>query len=76
MARIGEILRAVTDTVHDPFTSDISGLDAAAPTDAVELADGARFDLVAGAVRTRLGDRAVRMLACNGSSPSACMVER
>lgn len=69
MARIGEILRAVTDTVHDPFTSDISGLDAAAPTDAVELADGARFDLVAGAVRKRLGDHEVRMLAYNGSIP-------
>jgi FtsP/CotA-like multicopper oxidase with cupredoxin domain len=69
MGRVTEILRAATDTVHDPFSADATGLPAAGFREVVDLDDGDSFDLVASAVRKQLGDATVRMLAYNGSIP-------
>ena len=69
MMRLGDIYRAVTDTVRDPFSADTAGLPDAGSTEVVELGDGGSFDLTAGPVRKRLGEAVVRMLAYNGSIP-------
>jgi FtsP/CotA-like multicopper oxidase with cupredoxin domain len=61
--------RGLTDTVKDPFSADTSGLADATPTETVELADGASFDLKAGPVRKRLANAEVKMRAYNGSIP-------
>jgi FtsP/CotA-like multicopper oxidase with cupredoxin domain len=55
--------------VRYPFPSDIAGLSEASATQFVELSDSAVFDLRAGAVRMRIGEATVKMLAYNGSIP-------
>ena len=69
MTRVGELLRAVTDTVRDPFSADPTGLPKAGTTEGVVLHDGDTFELVAAPVRKRLGEADARMLAYNGSIP-------
>lgn len=51
------------------FSREITGLPKATATEVVELQDGDTFDLRASAVRKRLGDTTVKMLAYNGSIP-------
>jgi len=51
------------------FPTDVTGLADARPTDLVDVADGAQFDLRIAPVAKRLGDTTVRMLAYNGSIP-------
>jgi FtsP/CotA-like multicopper oxidase with cupredoxin domain len=69
MARVGDLLRAVTNTVKDPFSTDPSGLPATTATRVVDLNDGETFALTASPVSKRLGESTVRMLAYNGSIP-------
>ena len=69
MMRPGAIYRGLTDTVRDPFSTDIGGLPAATVTDVVELANGESFGLRAAPVRKQIGEAAMRMLAYNGSIP-------
>ena len=69
MARVGDLFRAITDTVRDPFSADPTGLAEAGPTRSVELRDGDTLALTAGAVQRQLGDATVRMLAYDGSIP-------
>src|SRR5688500_14085768 len=69
MMKLGDIYRALTDTVRDPFPTDPRGLPSAAATQVVELRDGDTFHLEASAVGKRLGSGDVRMLAYNGSIP-------
>ena len=54
MVRLGDIYRAVTDTVKDPFSAATSGLPDATGTETVQLRDGGSFALKAGPVRKRL----------------------
>ena len=59
---------------HDPagsdaFSTDTAGLPASVPTPAVQLSDGAVFDLRVTPVTKHIGDATVRMLAYNGSIP-------
>ncbi|HEX8646347.1 MAG TPA: multicopper oxidase family protein [Thermoleophilaceae bacterium] len=56
-------------TTTDQFPRDTAGLPPAVPTEVVELADGAAFDLRIAPVAKRIGDATVRMLAYNGSIP-------
>jgi len=51
------------------FPRGTAGLPAARPTEEVELADDDRYTLHIGAVRKRIGDATVRMLAYSGSIP-------
>src|SRR6476619_3627744 len=51
------------------FPTDVTGLADARPTDLVDVADGAQFDLRIAPVAKRLRDTTVRMLAYNGSIP-------
>jgi FtsP/CotA-like multicopper oxidase with cupredoxin domain len=53
----------------DHFPTDTAGLEGAAPTEVVELADGDAFALRIAPVTKRIGDATVRMLAYNGSIP-------
>lgn len=53
----------------DVFPTDATNLPNARPTDVVELAPGAAFDLRIEQVSKRLGEATVRMLAYNGSIP-------
>ncbi len=69
MIRMGHMLRAATNTVRDPFSSDTTGLPDATATTVVDLEHGDSFALQAAPVRKRLGDAVVRMLAYNGSIP-------
>ena len=69
MMRLGNIYRGITDTVRDPFSTDITGLPDATSTEMVALQDGESFDLKTVPVRKRLGEAVVRMLAYNGSIP-------
>jgi FtsP/CotA-like multicopper oxidase with cupredoxin domain len=69
MARLGSAFRAVTDTVADPFSADITGLPEAMRTDITALSDGDTFALRAAPVRKQLDEGVVRMLAYNGSIP-------
>jgi FtsP/CotA-like multicopper oxidase with cupredoxin domain len=62
---VGDILAPV----RDPFARDATGLAEATNPEVVELIDGAVFGLTAGAVRKRIGDAQVKMLAYNGSIP-------
>ena len=57
------------DMTTDYFPTDTSGLQEARPAEAVELADGDRFDLRIAPVAKRLGDTTLRMLPYNGSIP-------
>jgi FtsP/CotA-like multicopper oxidase with cupredoxin domain len=74
MQRLGDVYRAITDTVSDPFSADTSSLPEAAATNIVELEDGDTFDIKAGPVRKRLGKAEVRMLAYNGSIPGPTLM--
>jgi FtsP/CotA-like multicopper oxidase with cupredoxin domain len=69
MTRLAESHSGITDTVMDPFTSDVIGLPEPVSTETIELEAGDTFDLTAGPVRKRLGEAEVRMLAYNGSIP-------
>jgi len=69
MTRVGELLRAVTDTVRDPFSTDPTGLPSAGVTEEIVLRDGDTFEMVAAPVHKRLGQADARMLAYNGSIP-------
>jgi FtsP/CotA-like multicopper oxidase with cupredoxin domain len=69
MARVSDMIRAVTDTVPDPFSTDTTGLPNSGQTEEVELRDGDAFDLSSAPVQARLGTATVRMLAYNGSIP-------
>jgi len=51
------------------FPRETEGLPDARPTEIVELADGAEFELEILPVKKRIGDATVRMLAYNGSVP-------
>jgi FtsP/CotA-like multicopper oxidase with cupredoxin domain len=51
------------------FPTDIAGLDDAARTEVIEVADGGSVQLRIAPVAKRLGDATVRMLAYNGSVP-------
>jgi FtsP/CotA-like multicopper oxidase with cupredoxin domain len=51
------------------FPRDTAGLQAATPTEVVELGDGDRFALRIAPVTMRIGEATVRMLAYNGSIP-------
>jgi FtsP/CotA-like multicopper oxidase with cupredoxin domain len=53
----------------DELPTTTEGLPEARETELVELADGDEFDLEIAAVRKRVGDDTVRMLAYNGSVP-------
>ena len=53
----------------DELPTTTEGLPEARETELVELADGDEFDLEIAAVRKRVGDDIVRMLAYNGSVP-------
>jgi FtsP/CotA-like multicopper oxidase with cupredoxin domain len=59
----------VVDGVADPFPQATEDLPEAVPTRVVELHDLDRFELEARAVRKRIGEHEVRMLAYNGSIP-------
>ncbi len=63
-------------TTRDHFPTDIEGLPEAHAPEAVELADGDRFDLRIAPVAKRLGDATVRMLAYNGSIPGPTLKVR
>ncbi|HEU0236163.1 MAG TPA: multicopper oxidase family protein [Candidatus Limnocylindrales bacterium] len=69
MARVSDLFRAITDTVRDPFTADITGLPDATATAVIDLRNGDTYPIRAGIVRKTLGDATVRMLAYNGSIP-------
>src|SRR3954465_8101142 len=56
-------------TTSRHFPRETAGLPAARSTEIVELADGARFELLLAPVTKRIGDATVRMLAYNGSIP-------
>src|SRR4051794_25945836 len=56
-------------TTSRHFPRETAGLPAARSTEIVELADGARFELLIAPVTKRIGDATVRMLAYNGSIP-------
>jgi FtsP/CotA-like multicopper oxidase with cupredoxin domain len=60
----------------DQFPTDATGLPGCRPTEVVELADGAAFDLKIAPVSKRLGDATVRMLAYNGSIPGPTLKVR
>jgi FtsP/CotA-like multicopper oxidase with cupredoxin domain len=69
VTRAGDLYRAVTNNVRDPFSADTAGLPDSGATEIVELDDGGSFAVTAGPVRKRLGEAEVRMLAYNGSIP-------
>jgi FtsP/CotA-like multicopper oxidase with cupredoxin domain len=58
----------MTPTTHH-FPTDTAGLAQSGPPQAVEVADGAAFDLRIAPVAKQLGEHTVRMLAYNGSVP-------
>src|SRR3954447_11423400 len=60
---------ATMNTTSEQFPRETAGLPAARPTETVELADGARFELRIAPVTKRIGGATVRMLAYNGSIP-------
>lgn len=51
------------------FSSDISGLPGAKPTETIELKNGDTYDMTANYVTKEIGNRTYRMLAYNGSIP-------
>lgn len=55
--------------VRDPFSREVAGLPEATNTGIVDLRPEEAFDLRAYAVRKRIGDDTVKMLAYNGSIP-------
>jgi FtsP/CotA-like multicopper oxidase with cupredoxin domain len=69
MSRLGNLYRAVTSTVRDPFTADTTGLPDAGETRLPQLSDGDTIEITAEAVRKMLGEHIIRMLAYNGSIP-------
>lgn len=69
MSRLGNLYRAVTNTVRDPFSADTTGLTDAGETEVHQLPDGGSLAITAAPVRKRLGEHTVRMLAYNGSIP-------
>jgi FtsP/CotA-like multicopper oxidase with cupredoxin domain len=58
------------------FPQGTIGLPNAVATRIVELSDGERFDLHIGAVKKRVGEETVRMLAYNGSVPGPTLAVR
>ena len=54
---------------HDVFSTETAGLADVAPTGLVRLHDGDLLELGIGAVRKRIDDAELRMLAYNGSIP-------
>src|SRR3954447_5674090 len=54
---------------HDVFSTETAGLAGVAPTGLVRLHDGDLLELAIGAVRKRIEDAELRMLAYNGSIP-------
>jgi FtsP/CotA-like multicopper oxidase with cupredoxin domain len=68
------MLRAVTDTVKDPFSTDATGLPDVTDTEIIELRNDDTFTLRAGPVRKRLGEHPARMLAYNGSIPGPTLM--
>ena len=53
----------------DHFSHDTTGLRESRPTEIVDVEPGGSFELCIAAVRKRIGDAEVRMLAYNGSVP-------
>src|SRR3954447_3676942 len=67
---------ATMNTTSEQFPRETAGLPAARPTETVELADGARFELRIAPVTKRIGGATVRMLAYNGSIPGPTLKVR
>ena len=53
----------------ETFSTDVSGLPQARPTEVIDLPDGAVFDLCIAPVANLVGANTIRMLAYNGSIP-------
>ena len=68
-SRLSRLVQGLTGHVPDAFPRDTAGLPEAIGTEVVELRDGDTFALRAGAVRKRLVETTVKMLAYNGSVP-------
>ena len=64
----------MTESNADHFPTETEGLDEARPPETVELADGERIELEVTAVRKKIGDAEIRMLAYNGSIPGPVLV--
>jgi FtsP/CotA-like multicopper oxidase with cupredoxin domain len=69
MARVSDLVRAATNTVRNPFSTDTTWLPAAIERTTVDIPDGGTFRLRAAPVRKAYGDLELRMLAYNGSIP-------
>ncbi len=70
VAIVGSIFVSNNGTIFgQTFSTSIKGLPSALKTEVIELKDGDTFNLTAGFVKKKIGNREVRMLAYNGSIP-------